>query len=159
MVVFNGLILVKMAHYALITEENIVALVITGVDESEQTPEGFDSWEDWYANHKKYPKCKRASYNTRENKYYIVDEFGEYILGDDQTKAFRGNYPGSGDIYDEENDVFYPLQPYESWILDENIWNWVAPISKPEGYENTDLEWNEGNYQEDNTQGWIIPSE
>ena len=37
-----------MAHYAFINEENIVTEVITGVDETEPTPEGFNSWEEYY---------------------------------------------------------------------------------------------------------------
>ena len=40
-----------MAHYAFINEQNIVTEVITGIDEdkTDDLPDGFDSWEAWYA--------------------------------------------------------------------------------------------------------------
>jgi hypothetical protein len=33
----------------------------------------------------------------------------------------RGNFGAVGFIYDEENDVFYSSQPYDSWILNKKI--------------------------------------
>ena len=40
-----------MAHYAFLNDNNIVTEVIVGKDEDDNAdlPEGFDSWEAWYA--------------------------------------------------------------------------------------------------------------
>ena len=61
----------------------------------------------------------QTSYNTRENKH---------LLG---GTPLRGNYAGIGDIYDEENDVFYNPQPFASWVLNKDIWTWEAPTPMP----------------------------
>ena len=85
-----------MAHYAFLNDNNIVTEVITGVDEDQKDdlPEGFDSWEDWYADFRGQT-CKRTSYTTVGNEHT-----GE-------GTAYRGNYAGIGYTYDSENDVFY----------------------------------------------------
>lgn len=110
-----------MAHYAFIDENNLVVTVLTGVDETELI-EGLDP-EIWYAN-KKGLVCKRTSYNGN----------------------IRKNYAGIGYKYDEIRDAFIPPKPpYESWLLDENTCQWVAPIPKPsEGiyyWSEQTLEW------------------
>lgn len=43
---------------------------------------------------------------------------------------FRSNYAGIGGEYDAENDVFIPVQPYDSWILNQEF-KWEAPIEYP----------------------------
>lgn len=42
----------------------------------------------------------------------------------------RGNYAGSGMIYDSELDAFYAPQPYPSWTLDDSF-RWQPPIPYP----------------------------
>ena len=39
-----------MAHYALLNSDNVVEEVITGVDETNDLPEGVSSWEEAYTN-------------------------------------------------------------------------------------------------------------
>lgn len=39
--------------------------------------------------------------------------------------------PDKNWIYLEEKNLFFPPQPYPSWILDEN-YNWNPPISVPQ---------------------------
>ena len=109
-----------MAHYAFLDENSIVTEVITGLDENdiETLPSEFNSWEEFYGNFRNQT-CKRTSYNT----------FGNVHNGD--GLAFRGNYAGIGDVYDEVNDVFYKPQPFDSWILNTNTWQWEAPVEKP----------------------------
>jgi len=130
-----------MAHYAFINEENIVTEVITGIDEdnTDTLPEGFASWEAWYADFRGQT-CKRTSYNTFEN---------SHLLG---GTAFRGNYAGIGMTYDTDNDVFYLPQPYGSWTLSSN-WAWEAPIAYPT--DGLNYYWDEDAYQADNTTGWV----
>lgn len=131
-----------MAHYAFLNEENIVTEVITGIDEdsTDTLPEGFASWEAWYADFRGQT-CKRTSYNTVGNSHTL-----------DGT-PYRGNYAGIGFTFDEENEVFYPPQSYPSWSLNEN-WVWEAPIAYPDDGEA--YIWNENAYNGDNTQGWEL---
>ena len=103
-----------MAHYAFLDENNIVTSVITGKDEG---VDGVD-WEEYYSNIKNQT-CKRTSYNTKNNVHL------------NNGVAFRGNYASKGYSYDVDNDVFIPPKPYDSWLLDENIWDWVAPVEYP----------------------------
>jgi len=124
-----------MAHYGFIDNDNIVVEVITGKDESdtENLPEGFDSWEAYYETKRDGLTCKRTSYNTMANQHL-----------NDGT-PFRGNYAGIGMVYDQENDVFYSAQPYPSWILNEETWSWDCPVPYPEIDPDspTLYEWNE----------------
>ena len=92
-----------MAHYAFLNDNNIVTEVITGVDEDakDTLPEGFDSWEEWYADFRGQT-CKRTSYNTAGNEH------------SGEGTAYRGNYAGIGYTYDSENDVFYAPKPFPS---------------------------------------------
>ena len=67
----------------------------------------------------------QTSYNTRGNVHYGPDG------NPDGGVALRGNYAGIGYIYDQVNDVFYPPQPYASWILNQSTWTWEAPTPYP----------------------------
>jgi len=120
-----------MAHYGFIDNENIVVEVITGKDENdtENLPEGFDSWEAYYETKRDGLTCKRTSYNTMANQHLL-----------DGT-PFRGNYAGIGMVYDQENDVFYSEQPYPSWTLNESTWSWDCPVPYPE--DDQYYTWNE----------------
>lgn len=97
-----------MAHYAFIDEENIVTQVIVGRDEND-LPEGITSWEEHYG--KNFgQRCIRTSYNSN----------------------IRKNFASVGFTYDEALDAFIPPKPFDSWVLDEETCQWVAPIAKPE---------------------------
>jgi len=142
-----------MAHYAFIDENNIVTEVITGKDEDDldTLPNSFSNWEEYYSSLRGYATCKRTSYNTFGNQHNL------------DGIAFRGNYAGIGYIYNEENDVFYAPQPFNSWILDLETWLWVAPLPRPQETEeelaNAQIYvWDEDLYQSDNTQGWVLNS-
>jgi hypothetical protein len=71
----------------------------------------------------------QTSYNTRGGIHYKPDSNEP---SEDQSKALRGNYAGSGDIYDAVNDVFYARQPYPSWKLNNTTWSWEAPVAMPD---------------------------
>lgn len=113
-----------MAHYAFINEKNIVVEVIVGKNEGEDNTD----WEVEYAKFRPGLRCKRTSYNTKSGKHYIKDENGNVILNPDQSKSFRKNYAGKGDIYDEQRDAFYSPKPFNSWILNEETCAWVPPV-------------------------------
>ena len=87
-----------------------------------------------------WPLWVQTSYNTRHNKH---------SSGDD-SKAFRGNYAGIGYIYDEDNDIFVPKKPFQSWLLNTSEARWQSPVGDaPELSEeerNTHkYEWDEDN--------------
>jgi hypothetical protein len=96
-----------MAHYAFLDENNIVTEVIVGKDENELL-DGKDP-ETWYGEFRGQ-RCVRTSYNG----------------------TIRKNYAGIGFTYDEERDAFIPAKPFESWVLDEETCNWVAPVEYPQ---------------------------
>lgn len=136
-----------MAHYAFI-KDGIVTEVITGVDEddTDTLPDGFDSWEDFYITLRPtQDSCKRTSYHTRANAHM------------NNGTAFRGNYASIDFIYDSDNDVFYPQQPYPSWTISEDTnWLWKAPLDEPADFDTVLYVWNEDAYQDDNTTGWEL---
>ena len=150
-----------MAHYAVVNENNVVVKVITGVDEDDTStlPEGYASWEEWYKESLSVVKVVRCSYNTKGGVHYTQTDDGR-VASDDQSKAFRANYPWNGWLYDEDNDIFHEAQPYPSWTLNTTTGLWEAPVARPEDVgEWTWLDWDEDAYQADNTQGWIVPTE
>jgi len=133
-----------MAHYAFLDDNNKVIEVITGISENDTDtlPEGYVSWEDWYLTQRPNASaCKRTSYNTSNNTHA------------DGGTPFRGNYAAMGFSYDSINDVFIPPKPFESWVLDEDVWDWEAPIDMPD--DDNPYVWDEDAYQEDNTTGWV----
>ena len=58
---------------------------------------------------------------------------------------FRKNHAGIGMTYDEDRDAFIPKKPYNSWVLNEDICRWEAPVAMPtaELEENQYYSWNE----------------
>lgn len=101
----------------------------------------------------------QTSYNTRNNKHY--DANGD--LSGDQSKKLRGNYAGIGYTYDEDNDIFWPKQPYASWTKNTSTASWDAPITTPSVTTYLDdsstsqpwaIYWDEDAYQANNSKGW-----
>jgi hypothetical protein len=95
-----------MAHYAFLSNHNIVTDVIVGIDENELI-EGKHP-EIWYGEFKKQ-RCIRTSYNGK----------------------IRKNYAGIGYYYSDDLDAFIPPKPYESWILNQETCLWEAPTPYP----------------------------
>lgn len=112
-----------MAHYAKI-ENNMVVEVITAEEGNFITTlEG-----EWI----------QTSYNTFHNAHK------------QNGTPLRGNYAGIGFTYDRDNDVFIPPKPFESWTLDQTIWDWVAPVDMPDDAGPDNLyDWDES------TQSWV----
>lgn len=120
----------NMAHYAFLDENNVVTEVIVGKDEGEN---GID-WEQHYGEFRGQV-CKRTSYNT---------------IGGVHTSGgipFRKNYAGIGYTYNSVRDAFIPPQPYQSWTLDDDA-NWQPPVAMPT--DGQKYSWNE------TTQTWDV---
>ena len=101
-----------MAHFAELDENNVVLRVVVVNDDYEA------DGENW-CNEKFGGKWKQTSYNTMANVHY------------NGGKPFRKNYAGEGFTYNEALDGFIPLQPFNSWIVDEDTCQWKAPVDMP----------------------------
>lgn len=71
---------------------------------------------------------------------------------------FRHRYAGMGMVYDNQHDVFLYPQPYPSWTLNTETYEWDSPIPKP---ELTEEQKESGSYYEWNEeiQEWELKSE
>jgi hypothetical protein len=103
-----------MAHFAQLNENNKVLQVIVVANE-ELMENGIES------EHKGIAFCKTllgADTNWVQTSY---------------NGTIRKNYAGIDYTYDPVKDAFIAPKPAHlpSWILDEEICLWVAPISKP----------------------------
>ena len=116
-----------MAHYAFLDDNNIVTQVITGRNEDEVV-DGITDWEAYYGD-RHGQTCKRTSYNTFG---------GTHLSG---GTPFRKNYAGMGMVYDPVRDAFYGVQPFPSWVLDEETCLWDAPVPYPD--DGLDYDWDE----------------
>lgn len=94
-----------MSHYAKLDNNNIVTDVITAEQDFINSIDG---------------KWLQTSYNTKR---------GKHLLG---GEPLRMNYAGIGFFYNSRLDAFISPKPYESWLLDENICDWVSPVQKPD---------------------------
>jgi hypothetical protein len=52
---------------------------------------------------------------------------GVYI---EHTSDIKGD-PFIGYFYNQELNAFIPPKPYESWILNEETWQWESPVPRP----------------------------
>ena len=149
-----------MAHFAKISEENIVLTVLTLNNSDMLNSEGNSEeseGQSYLQQHNNWPGTKwiQTSYNTRGGKYYNDDN----SLGD-QSKVFRGNYAVVGMTWDADKNAFIPEKPYNSWVLSETTFTWEPPVSKPEqtyttidGTEYPDtFTWNESTTSWDKTE-------
>jgi hypothetical protein len=103
-----------MAHFAEIDENNVVIRVLV-VDDLHE-----DDGENYLANVVGLGgKWLKTSYNTNANKH---------LLG---GTPYRGNFAGTGSVYNPEKDVFHLPQPFPSWTLNEETYQWEAPVPMP----------------------------
>ena len=109
-----------MAHFAKLNENNVVLEVNVvnnnTLDLLNEESSGIAFLTEWSGGHSNW---KQTSYNS----------------------SFRKNFAGAGFIYDTIRDAFIPPKPFESWILNEDICDWEAPIPMPiDGLYNWDEE-------------------
>lgn len=102
-----------MAHFAQLDENNIVIEVIV-ISNEEILDENGNELES-----KGIARCKEF---FGENTRWVQTSYNNNI---------RKNFAGKGYTYREDLDSFIPPKRYESWILDEETSQWVAPIPYP----------------------------
>jgi len=100
-----------MAHFCELDSNNVVKQVIVVSNADTSTAQG-------------------------EEKESIGIAFCERLLGGTWVKTsynatIRKNYAGIGFTYDKDRDAFIPPKPYASWVLNESICLWDAPIAYP----------------------------
>lgn len=98
-----------MAHWAQISEDNIVLQVTVGDNNDPNGDEGYQ---------------------------WLVDNIGGKWVKTSYNGNIRKNFAGIGFTYDLALDAFIPLKPFASWLLDENVCQWYAPLAYPtDGFE------------------------
>lgn len=101
-----------MAHFAEIDENNVVIRVL--VTDERKPAEGYYWLLDRFGG-----TWIKTSYNTQR---------GQHLQG---GTPLRGNFAGIGYTYDPDLDAFIPPSPFPSWVMDEAIFDWVAPEPFP----------------------------
>ena len=151
-----------MAHYAKITEDNKVLQVLTLDNSNELNSDGQEDeaiGQAYLEKHNNWPAHLwiKTSYNTSGN---IHSKGGT---------PFRGNYAAIGFEWDENNQIFWPIKPYPSWIKHNDSASWKSPIGDAPALtaeqtsqrneartHNWNYVWDEAAYQVDNTTGWVL---
>lgn len=133
-----------MAHFAKISEDNIVLQVLT-LNDNDMIDENGNSSEligqKYLEKHNNWPFYLwiQTSYNTFGNKHIL------------NKTPFRGNYAGINSIWDPINNMFYSPKPYSSWVLNTEKARFESPIGDPpilteEQFQNKQrYVWNENN--------------
>lgn len=77
-------------------------------------------------------------------------EFCQSLYGADtiwkQTSyngSFRKYFAGVGYTYDPARDIFVPRRPFISWVLNEDIFDWEAPVPYPNPDNGRRYAWDE----------------
>lgn len=91
-----------MSHFAEIDENNIVLRVLVG--DNNLPNEGHD----WF-----------------------VENLGGIWIQTSYNANFRKRFAQIGDTYNQDKDAFIPEKPFQSWLFNEQIWNWEAPLPMP----------------------------
>lgn len=71
--------------------------------------------------------------SDEEGVEWAINTFGGNWLETWTDGGRRKNYAGIGYAYDAELDAFLTPKPYASWVLDEENFQWEAPVPMPPG--------------------------
>jgi len=110
-----------MAHFAKLGANGKVIQVLTLDNKDMLNADGVEDenvGQQWLETHNNWPAQMwiQTSYNTNSNAHKLGGT------------PFRGNYAGIGYIWDEDNQIFWPKQPYASWVKDTSTARWKSPI-------------------------------
>jgi hypothetical protein len=110
-----------MAHFAELDENNVVTNVIV-VHNNELLDENGNESE-------------------QKGIDFCVAHYGGTWVQTSYNGNIRKKYAGIGFIYEPNDDVFYHPQPFGSWILNKNTYEWEAPVAYP--IDSKSYYWNE----------------
>ena len=120
-----------MAHFAKLDSDNKV-IHVSVVNNSDILDESGNESEqvgiEYLTKVHGYSKWKQTSYNNN----------------------LRKKYAGIGDTYDPDKDAFIPYKPHPTWVLNEETWQWEAPVP----YPSTDPEDSVHYYWNEETEAW-----
>ncbi len=120
-----------MQHFAQLDENNIVVFVCP-IDDSNCLDTNGNISEEVGINYCKsfYEPIYGSNTTWKQTDYNGIE---------------RVRYAGIGYSYSEEYDAFLCPQPYPSWILNTQTYNWEPPVPEPECTEDQEgyYEWNE----------------
>jgi hypothetical protein len=110
-----------MAHFAKISEENIVLQVLTLDDKDMLNGDNIQTesiGQAYLTQHNNWPTHLwiQTSYDTVNNTHK------------NGGTALRGNYAGVGHTWDEGNQIFWYPQPHASWVKNLSTAQWNSPI-------------------------------
>ena len=110
-----------MAHFAKLGINGKVITVLTMDNDKMLNADGVEDetvGQQWLETHNNWPAQMwiQTSYNTSCN----IHKSG--------GTPFRGNYAGIGYTWDEDNQIFWPVKPYPSWVKDMTTASWKSPI-------------------------------
>ena len=77
-------------------------------------------------------------------------ELGGTWVQTSYNARIRKNYAGIGMTYDASRDAFIPVQPFASWVLNEDTCLWEAPVARPDSIDGEFWIWNEENLEWEN---------
>jgi len=134
-----------MAHFAKLDENNVVTQVIV-VDNKDITDP-----------------------HTGQEDEILGIAFCKKLLGGNwKQTSYNGNmrtrYAGIGYSYNASHDAFIAPQPHASWTIDATTKDWVSPLGSAPALTDAEVaankyyEWDETEYQGDNTKGWVLQS-
>ena len=111
-----------MAHFAKISEDNVVLQVVVVADANTTNEEGVETesvGQAYLQQHCNWPANLwiKTSYNT---------QFNTHSSGDN-SKAFRGNYAAIGHTWDSDNNIFWAPKPFASWTKNTTTAQWESP--------------------------------
>ena len=112
-----------MAHFAKISEENIVLQVLTLDNKDMLNGDNVETESVGQAHLQQHNNWAahlwiQTSYNTKANTH----------SSGNNAKAFRGNYAGIGFTWDAENNIFWSQKPHASWVKNTSDAQWHSPI-------------------------------
>jgi len=126
-----------MAHFAKINSNNEVLTVNVVGNENLHDANGVEVesvGQAYLEKHNNWPAAMwiQTSYNTFGGKHYTVttNSEGNQTTSEsaDQSKALRGNYACIGYTWDSENNIFWNIKPYASWVKHIASASWKSPI-------------------------------
>ena len=110
-----------MAHFAKLGANGKVIAVLTLNNSDMLNASGVEEeliGQQYLEKHNNWPAQMwvQTSYNTQG---------GKHSKG---GTPFRGNYAGIGYTWDEDNNIFLPKTPFNSWVKDVATASWKSPI-------------------------------
>ena len=81
----------------------------------------------------------------------LHDDVPENFIACDREDHERGLFVRPGYVYDRNDDVFRPPQPFASWVFDAGTWQWVAPVATPDDGQKY--------YWDEESTSWMVAAE